>query len=147
MWNFDARKPREIKRNFFLKNMTSFLTAGFVHLCPVSQFRLETWPKTGEKEGVRGAPPALRLWPAGGVAGWFRRSVPLPCPHCACALSYFSSSGDEGALVRASLRPCLRSVEGATGSLWRLLEERDCPGSELAQGAARVCSVARAQCW
>lgn len=59
MWNFDARKPREIIRNFFLKNMTSFLTAGFVHLCPVSQFRLEMWLKTGERVGVRGAPPAL----------------------------------------------------------------------------------------
>lgn len=43
--------------------MTSFLTAGFVYLYPVSQFRLESWPKTGEKVGVRGVPSALQSWP------------------------------------------------------------------------------------
>lgn len=63
MWNFDARETERNKRKLvFGKKMTSSLTAGFVYLCPVSQFTLETRPKM-EKVGVRGAPPALQLRP------------------------------------------------------------------------------------
>lgn len=44
--------------------MTSFVTAGFVYLCPVSQFILETWPEIGQKVSMSGAQPAIQLWPA-----------------------------------------------------------------------------------
>lgn len=86
--------------------MTSFLTAGFVYLCPVSQFRLEMWAKTGEKVGVRGAPSAPQSWP--GITCTFKLTItalplpPLPLPFpSSWALSYFSSSRDEFAWYRS----------------------------------------------
>lgn len=149
MWNSDARKLREIKGNFFLKNMTSLLTAGFVHLCPVSQFRLETWPKTGRRWVWEASHQLSNYRPVTYRAKFKLVITAAPSPLCLCSELVLKQPGEM----------CIgRDIPSPLSSVWEkgpmktvvlsechLLEERDCCGSDLAQNQDHVWSMASSQ--